>query len=191
MLEQRRVILGLVALATGLSLAAPGCRRRSAQAAPPVIAAPTPVATAPAPPQRTEREPESKPEPAPATTAPPALVVPPKPAPAKPRETPAPPAAIEPATPKPAPPHISPRLSPAEQVEYERAAREAIAAAERNLQHTHGKNLTTAQRDLVEKIRGFLAQSHEAIRAGDWVRTRNLAQKAQVLSVELITSLER
>ncbi len=70
----------------------------------------------------------------------------------------------------------------------ERRTYEDINAAERNLQLAYGKQLNTAQHDLVEKIRGFLGQAREAIRAGDWVRARTLAQKAQVLSVELANS---
>jgi len=71
----------------------------------------------------------------------------------------------------------------------ERRTNEDINAAERNLQLAYGKQLNTGQHDLVEKIRGFLGQARESIRAGDWVRARTLAQKAQVLSVELVHSL--
>lgn len=60
--------------------------------------------------------------------------------------------------------------------------------AEKNLQAANGKSLNAAQKDLVEKIRGFLEQSHEAIVADDWVRAENLAEKARVLSLELAKS---
>jgi len=40
----------------------------------------------------------------------------------------------------------------------------------------------------VEKIRGFLGQAREAMRDGDWLRARNLAHKAEVLSAELANS---
>jgi hypothetical protein len=53
-----------------------------------------------------------------------------------------------------------------------------------------GKRLSAAQKDLTEKIRGFLAQAHDAIRAGDWVRALNLAEKARVLSDELVKSFQ-
>jgi len=52
-----------------------------------------------------------------------------------------------------------------------------------------GRQLNPTQSDLVEKIRGFLRQAREAIRDSDWLRAKNLAQKAQVLSAELINSL--
>ncbi len=66
---------------------------------------------------------------------------------------------------------------------------EDISLAERNLRAASGKQLNAAQLDLLEKIRGFLVQAREASRAGDWLRARNLAQKAQVLSNELVNSL--
>ncbi len=64
-----------------------------------------------------------------------------------------------------------------------------MTAAEKNLQAAAGKQLNAAQKDLVEKINGFLGQAHEAIVAGDWVRAKNLAEKARVLSDELVKSL--
>ncbi len=162
--------IALVLLCT-VALLASGCKKRTVTAAPPATDAPAPTpAVAPA-----EKKPESSPDSN--STQPPTLSVPPaKPAPAKP--TP----------PKPAPPQISPRLTPEEQAVAERRTYEDINAAERNLQLAYGKQLNTAQHDLVEKIRGFLGQAREAIRAGDWVRARTLAQKAQVLSVELANS---
>ena len=51
-----------------------------------------------------------------------------------------------------------------------------------------GRRLNAVQDDLAEKVRGFLSQAHEAIRANDWVRAQNLAEKAQVLSAELVKS---
>lgn len=175
-----------VALAIALALGSAGCRKRKSHTAPPVVITPVPATagTEPAPPPETKTEPEPA---APAPPAPPKLVVPaPKPPPAKPQPaTPAP----EAEAPKPPPPQLSPRLTPAQQAEYERAARLAISTSEKNLQRAYGKTLNTAQRDLEAKIRGFLEQAHEAIRAADWVRARNLAEKAQVLSVELVNSL--
>ena len=64
-----------------------------------------------------------------------------------------------------------------------------ITTAEKNLQAAAGKQLNAAQKDLIEKINGFLGQAHEAIVADDWVRAQNLADKARVLSNELVKSL--
>ena len=60
--------------------------------------------------------------------------------------------------------------------------------AEQNLQLSNGRQLSAAQKDLAEKIKGFLSQSHDAIRSDDWVRAQNLAEKARVLSTELVKS---
>ncbi len=84
---------------------------------------------------------------------------------------------------------MSQQLSPADQVVYERNTNGDIAAAEKNLQQVKGREINAAQHDLVEKIQGFLTQARDAIRESDWVRARNLAQKAFVLSVELANSL--
>ncbi len=162
----------MVMLLCSLALVASGCRKRTVSAAPPATHAP---AAEPAPTVAPEKKPVSPPE---SNSTPPSLSVPPaKPEPAKS------------APPKPAPPQISPRLTPEEEAAAERQTNEAINAAERNLQVAYGKQLNTAQHDLVEKIRGFLGQAREAMRAGDWIRARTLAQKAQVLSVELVNSL--
>jgi hypothetical protein len=106
--------------------------------------------------------------------------VPPRPRTAAPAEAEAP-------KPKPdqPPPVIAPQLSPRQQAEATRSTNNDIRTAERNLQLASGKQLKASQKDLVEKIQGFLAQAQEAIRADDWVRAQNLAHKAEVLSVEL------
>lgn len=72
---------------------------------------------------------------------------------------------------------------------HEQKTREARDLAERNLQRVYGRQLNAGQLDLAEKVRGFLAQSREAERDADWVRARNLAEKALVLSKELVGSL--
>jgi hypothetical protein len=176
-----------------LALAASGCARRTVRAAPPMVN-PTPpaepAATAASPPAEEKHEtkpeakletqpdvkPEAKPEAKP-ETPPDRAFAPPKPA--MPKLAP----------PKRAPLQISPRLMPEEQAGAERRTNEDIGIAERNLQVAYGRQLNAAQHDLVEKIRGFLAQARESIRASDWVRARNLAQKAHLLSVELVNSL--
>ena len=155
--------LATALLILGLISSASGCRKRSVQAAPPAVIVPSRQ------PHPAPSHPEPKPEPAPA--------------PATPKET------SEPAPPKPAPPQISPQLSPQEQAEDERKANQNIDEAEKNLRRAYGRELTAAQHDLVEKIRNFVTQSREAIRNSDWVRARNLSQKAYLLSVELANSL--
>ena len=165
-----------------------GCQRNIVRAAPPSVA--------PAPPP----EPPPQPGPEPEVVAPPdevagaapaePLPVPAlgAPAPVAPRPRPATPA--EAAKPKePEAPQISPELSPGQLSEAQRRTTSDISVAERNLQLASGRTLNASQKDLAEKVRGFLEQAHMAIRAMDWVRALNLAQKAQVLSAELIKSL--
>lgn len=51
---------------------------------------------------------------------------------------------------------------------------------------TLGRRLSTTQTELAEKVRSFIAQAREAVRGGDWLRARNLAQKAELLSLDLV-----
>lgn len=178
----------LLALLCAVSAGLAGCaNKRIVRAAPPSVSAPPPEATAPMPP----------PEPPPpvATTEEPAPEVPlpaPPPAPAKRPAAPRRPAPTETADPtpaKPAPPQISPQLSAKDLDATKKNTTTNITTAEKNLQLANGKQLSAAQKDLAEKIKGFLSQSHEAIMAGDWVRAQSLAEKASVLSTELAKSL--
>jgi hypothetical protein len=176
-----------------------GCQKKGVQAAPPA----TDTASPAAPPAKTEAMPaapeakpekKSEPEPSPTLVVPPPKSAPPKSKPATPTAPPAnsqPPATpeTEPAPPRGTPPQISPRLTPREQAEYEKRTKADITLAEKNLGSVGNRELNVAQKDMAEKIRGFLAQALEAMRASDWVRARNLAQKARLLSIELVGSL--
>jgi type IV secretory pathway VirB10-like protein len=179
-------ILALLACVLVFGIA--GCQKRTVQAAPPVIATPQPIENPPPIPK-----PATNSEPAPEAPAPakqPAANPTAKPAPRRPAPTPKEnPEQNQPQQPKPAAPQMSQQLSPADQVVYERNTNGDIAAAEKNLQQVKGREINAAQHDLVEKIQGFLTQARDAIRESDWVRARNLAQKAFVLSVELANSL--
>jgi hypothetical protein len=175
-------------LACALALGVSGCQRRTVQAAPPVIGTPQPIENPP-PAAQPASNAGSAPETSPPATQP-AVNSAPKPAPRRPSPTPKENPEPEPsAPPKPAAPQMSQQLSPADQAVYERKTNEDVAAAEKNLERAYGRELNVPQHDLVDKIRGFLGQAREAIRASDWARARNLAQKAYVLSVELANSL--
>ena len=89
---------------------------------------------------------------------------------------------------KPEVPMIAPQLSPQESVAAQVQANESLGVAERNLASVTGKQLNSAQSDLVSKIQGFIKDARDAAKAGDWVRARSLAKKAQVLSEELVGS---
>jgi hypothetical protein len=84
---------------------------------------------------------------------------------------------------------ITPELSPGDQASYERKTADDLAVAEKNLGQASGKQLSAAQQDLVAKITSFASQSRDASKSGDWARAQNLAQKARLLSVELLNSL--
>jgi outer membrane biosynthesis protein TonB len=177
----------LFVLGVAATLLGAGCSKHIVSAAPPSVIAPPPeerpvVPAKPAPPlPAATPTPEPAPEPAPAEPTPePARRPAPRPRPAQ-AETPD----AQPTPPKPAPPQISPQLSAKDLDAARNRTTSQLKTAEENLQAANGKPLNAAQKDLVEKIRGFLDQSHEAIRADDWVRAQNLAEKASVLSVEL------
>jgi len=124
------------------------------------------------------------------TTPPPAVVVP-HPKPAKPTRPVAEPAAEPPADQPahPPAPQISPQLSPEEQANYQHKTKEDLDVAEKNLQQANNRKTSAAQDDLKEKIRRFIEQSRDATKAGDLARAQNLAQKARLLSIELVESL--
>jgi hypothetical protein len=194
--QRTEVRLGTILLVCGFSLAMGGCGEKTVHAAPPTSAAP--VSTAADRPMTTAPDTDATP-PGVAVTPPPALPVAATAPPSQPVEIPpAKPAAPrkpageqasapEPAAHPPAP-QIAPQLSPSDQAAYEHATNDDISVAEKNLQQANGKQLSAAQQDLTEKIRSFLAQSRDASKGGDWARARNLAQKARLLSAELIES---
>jgi hypothetical protein len=175
----------LFAFVLGLAVVAgAGCRRNVVRAEPPSVASPPAIEPLPAPePPATVAESTPAPEPEPGASPPAPENVSPDSLPPRPR----PAAPAEAAKPKPdqPPPQIAPQLSPRQQAEATRSTNNDIRVAERNLQLASGKQLKASQKDLVEKIQGFLSQAQEAIRAEDWVRAQNLAHKAQVLSAEL------
>jgi outer membrane biosynthesis protein TonB len=198
-----RLALGKIAaflLAASLCFAGAGCGEKKVQAASPAPVAPVPSAELERPmtiaPDTTATPPTEPVSPPPAVSAhssdqPPVAVPktkPPRPPkPASSTEQQAEPAADQPAHP-PAP-QISPQLSPGDQASFQRHTTDDISAAEKNLQQASGKQLSAAQRDLYEKIQSFLSQSRDASKAGDLARAQNLAQKARLLSVELVNSL--
>jgi len=179
-----------------LSSAAAGCARQHVHAAAPVPTAPLPAAPEAGRPMTVAPDTDASP-PIEATSVPPEVAVNPAPPPAsippargprRPVEQPAAEVAAE--TPaRPPAPQISPQLSPVDQAGYERKTNDDVSTAQKNLQAAQGKQLNATQQDLVGKIRSFLAQSLDASKSSDWARAQNLAQKARLLSVELVNSL--
>jgi hypothetical protein len=140
---------------------------------------PSPTADIEVPPPDLGRQ--IPPPPAPLATRTPA-------APVRPRSI-APPPNPNTSAGKPNTPQIVPELSTQESASLRREADQNLTAAERNLAATAGKSLSATQSDLASKVRSFISDAREAGRAGDWVRARDLAKKAQVLSEELVGSL--
>jgi hypothetical protein len=197
--SEARIVAVLAACA--ISFASAGCARKNVQAAAPVAAAPAPTSaeterpmnTAPdtiaAPPTEPEIPPSAPVSSSATPPSPSKLQSKPAPPPHKSSTEPAAEPPAEAASSRPPAPQISPQFSPAEQANFERRTNEDIAVAQKNLEQAKGKQLSAAQQDLFEKIRSFVAQSGEAGKAGDLARAQNLAQKARLLSDELVNSL--
>lgn len=188
----------IISLACGLSLGVAGCAQHKVHAAAPVVAPPSPAIDRPmtiapdtdaTPPVDAVATPPAMP---PAAAAPPPVPIVPAKPPAPHRvgsATDQPESAEpEPASHPPAP-QISPQLSARDQASYEHKTADDLGVAEQNLGQANGKQLSAAQQDLVEKIRSFISDSRAASKGGDWPRAQNLAQKARLLSVELLNSL--
>ena len=182
----------------GLALFAGGCSEQRVQAASPASTPVTAAAERPmnVAPDTSASPPETTPAPPPAVANPPSeptepvAIAPVKPAaPRKPGGEPVEEAGSQPSSAHPAAPQISPQISPGDQAAYERKTNEDVSVTERNLRQASGKQLSAAQRDLIEKIRSFISQSRDASKDGDWARAQNLAQKAHLLSNELVNSL--
>jgi hypothetical protein len=191
--------IALALLACSLSLATAGCEGGHARASVPAVA---PAAAQAERPMTTAPDTDAAPPVEVAATPPPSIPAPPAPATS---------VAIPATTPVPAPRRpsegqssgegdsesaarqpalqITPELSPGDEASYERKTADDLAVAEKNLGQASGKQLSAAQQDLVAKITSFASQSRDASKSGDWARAQNLAQKARLLSVELLNSL--
>jgi outer membrane murein-binding lipoprotein Lpp len=86
-------------------------------------------------------------------------------------------------------PQLAPQLSAAETSAAQQQTNQSLGIAEKNIGASEGKTLNAAQQDLASKVRSFVAEAHEAARTGDWIRARNAAKKAEVISQELAGSL--
>jgi hypothetical protein len=168
-----------------------GCQKRTAMAAPPVVIVPAtpenpaPAKTAPA----IQQEPQPSEPVAPVETTGPVNPTPQKQTKKK-NQTPASgspdPAVMVPS--RPAAPQISPQMSPGTLAALQQKTQSQMAATEKNLLQCERNQLTTAQRDEIAKIRSFLTQAQSAAGDSDWVLSGNLAEKAFVLSQDLLNS---
>ncbi len=76
--------------------------------------------------------------------------------------------------------------TPAEQASDKSSTNQLRAATEENLKKATALQLNSSQREMVNQIREFMAQSKAAVAAGDLEGAHNLALKAHLLSVELV-----
>jgi hypothetical protein len=74
----------------------------------------------------------------------------------------------------------------AAQAQQRSSTDQLLGSTEDNLKKLDGRQLTPTQQDMVSQIRQYMQQSKEAVTAGDTERSRMLAQKAQLLSDELV-----
>lgn len=111
-------------------------------------------------------------------------LVPPRPAPPRPRGVVAPSSPGHSTAEKQPEPIIAPELSDEQLSEAKLDTQQSLIVAERNLGLVQGKALNAMQQDLVSKIRGFVDSARDAIKDNDWQRARSQAKKAEVLSRE-------
>lgn len=180
--------IGTCAVAASLLFLCSGCAHRRVHAAAPVTVPPVPPPSVPTP---TNAKPQVS-VPAPTTPAPknPVSTTPPpelNPKPENPKRPETPPAAS--GSTRPAAPQISPQISPSDQSQLQQQTNKLIASAQQNLHRFDGRQLNSTQKDMVDKIRGFLTQAHDAMGTSDWERATRLSEKAYLLSLDLLKTL--
>lgn len=178
------------AAAACLAFLCSGCAQNRVHASAPVTVPPNPPAPVPVA-DKGKSSPDSIPAPTtpapknPVPTTPPADLNP-KPENPKRPETSSP----QPAEPeRPAAPQISPQISPSDQSQLQQQANQLISSTQQNLHRSDGRQLNSTQKDMVDKIRGFLAQAQNALTTSDWERAKKLSDKAYLLSLELLKTL--
>ncbi len=114
----------------------------------------------------------------------PARLAIPRSGPVKPRVAPTP-AAEPPPVEKATEPLIVPDLTTEQLNAAQAETQRSLDAAESRLAQTQGKRLDATQEDVASKVRGFMNSAREAMKSGDWVRAKNQAKKAEVLSEQL------
>ena len=185
----------LTGLALGLALFAAGCHRKPTFSTPPpapaIQAQPEPV---PEPQPAPSENPSATPEPAPpASDQPDAPKPKPKPKPRKPvPHPPAQPTPVAPAPTEPAPAKPAPDNSVQITADVPRAAVQSQTQnAEQLLRSSQGKlariprSLSDAEQGMLRQAHSYIAQSNQALQAGDIERAYNLAVKASLLANEL------
>jgi len=94
----------------------------------------------------------------------------------------------EPEPAKPAPLQISPQLSQQEVSRLQGDIENDLRSARLNLNSVVGKRMNSFQQELADKVHSFMDQTRDAQSASDWVRARSLAEKARIVSEDLVRS---
>jgi hypothetical protein len=137
--------------------------------------------------------PAAAPEIQPSELAEPMVMIPetlqhPLPPPPKPRVPVSQPVQQPPAQPAPLPPgpapQLRPILTPSQTQELERAIADRLSRAQGILRSVEGRRLSRSQRESVSLIGTFINQAEEA-RKADLLRANNLAERAEVLALDL------
>lgn len=184
-------LFGMWALGCGLSVAVAtaACAKAQAKSAPegPPLVMPTPpprvivaMEEAPAPPPVVEDTPvptAPAPRPVPPPTPPRTATRP------EPKGDAAPPVA---ATPETKPAESRTLRAPGETAESERAIRERLSAASRDLARVDYAKLSSARRTQYEQSKRFVQQAEQAIKEQNLVFAATLADKAAALAAELV-----
>ena len=151
----------------------------------PVVTTPPPATTTPAPIQTQPAKDESKYQ----KNKPPEQPPPPKRA-TRPA-TPVPAAPAAPATTAPVePPRLGDILTPDQQHQYNSAIDVRLAHAQASLEYITTRQLTKEQEATVAQIQNFMAQAQEK-RKDDLAAANSLAERAEVLSHDLVASLRK
>lgn len=119
----------------------------------------------------------------PVTSLPPVVAKPSPPAPrpvVKPEPKPEPPVAV--ADPRPAEPRT---LKPGDAAMSEKAIRDRVASASRDLARIDYRRLSSPRRSQYDQSKRFVEQAEQAIREQNLVFAATLADKAAVLAAEL------
>jgi len=74
----------------------------------------------------------------------------------------------------------------ADHASQQRSTDQLAAATDENLKKIAERQLTANQQEMVNQVKQFMDQSKTAIAAGDLASGHNLAQKAHLLSQELL-----
>ncbi len=151
----------------------------------PVVTTPAPVTPTPAPIQTQPAKDESKYQKNKPPEQPPAPKRSTRPA------TPAPAAPVAPATAAPVEaPHLGDILTPDQQHQYNSAIDLRLAHAQASLDYITTRQLTKEQEATVAQIQNFMAQAQEK-RKDDLAAANSLAERAEVLSHDLVASLRK